>query len=96
MANENNETFPKKHLKRLTQEFIDATDQMNTDEVKARIITAEGNLFDIAGAKEADEKLQQAKEMVKEMAAPYSDAMKEANARIAYCVFALQSRGVNL
>lgn len=89
-------SFPNKHLKRLDQPFIDAVEQMNTDEVKARIITCEGNLFDIAGAKDADNKLSEAREMVKELAAPYKDGKNDITARLQYCIYVLQQRGVEL
>jgi hypothetical protein len=89
-------SFPQKHLKRLDQPFIDAVDQMNTDEIKARIITCEGNLFDIAGAKDADTKLAETKEMVKELAAPYRDGKNDITARLQYCIYVLQQRGVEL
>lgn len=94
MAKDN--AFPKKHLKKLSQEFIDATNQMSTNEVKERIISCESHLFDIAGAKEADTKLADLKQQVKEISAPYRDGKNEETAKLQYCLFVLQERGIEL
>lgn len=94
MAQDN--SFPQKYTKKLTEEFISAVDQMSSDEIKARIITCEGHLFDIVGAKEADTKLQEARALAKELAAPYRDSKNEETAKLQYCIFVLQGRGVQL
>ena len=95
-AAQQDNTFPNKHLKRLDQPFIDAVEQMNTDEIKARIITTEGHLFDINGAKEADTKLAEAKELVKDLAAPYRESKAEETAKLQFCIYTLQQRCVAL
>jgi len=88
--------FPDKYLKKISQEFVDAVAQMDTDEVKERIITTEGHLYEIAGAKEADNALTDAKERVKELSLPYRESTSEENAKLQFCLYTLRQRGVEL
>ena len=85
-----------KLLKKLPTEFIDAVDQMNTDEIKARILTCEGHLFEIQNALESNEKLLKAREEVKTLAGPYRESKSEEMGKIKYCLYVLESRGINL
>lgn len=85
-----------KLLKKLPTEFIDAIDQMNTDEIKARILTCEGHLFDIQNALENNEKLLKAREEVKSLAGPYRESKNEEMSKIKYCLYILETRGINL
>jgi hypothetical protein len=88
--------FPVKLLKKLSPEFVDAINAMSDDEIKARILTCEGNLYEIAAAKENDEKLNAAKEIVKDLSKPYSESKASENAKIQFAIFTLESRGINL
>lgn len=92
---DNNE-FPNKYMKRLPQEFVDAINAMDENDVKQRILTCEGNLYEIASAKAADTKLTAAKEVAKDLSAPYTESKAIENAKIQYCLFVLESRGINL
>jgi len=97
MSKDNKDTdFPNKYLRRLSPEFIDAINGMSDQEVKNRILTCEGNLYEIAAAKENDEKLNGAKEIVKDLSKPYAESKASENAKIQFCIFTLESRGINL
>lgn len=87
---------PEKLLKKLPTEFVDSVDQMNTDEIKARILTCEGHLFEIQNAIEEDQRLAKAREEVKNLASPYRENKSEEMNKIKYCLFVLESRGINL
>jgi len=91
-----NKDFPAKLLKKLSPEFVDAVNGLSDEEIKARILTCEGNLYEIASAKENDEKLNGAKEIVKDLGKPYSESKASENAKIQFCIFTLESRGINL
>lgn len=93
---QDNNAFATKYAKRLTQEFIDAVEQMDTEAVKERIITCEGHLCEIEGAKANDTKLAEVKEKSKELSAPYRDSLKEETAKLKYCLFVLEQRGVDI
>jgi hypothetical protein len=95
MPTENNE-FPTKYAKRIPQEFIDAVDSMDENEIKQRVLTCEGNLYEIASAKAADAKLTDAKEVSKDLSKPYAESKATETAKIQYCLFVLESRGINL
>lgn len=88
--------FPNKYLRRLSPEFVDAINGLSDEEIKSRILVCEGNLYEIASAKENDEKLNGAKEIVKDLSAPYSESKASENAKIQFCIFTLESRGINL
>ncbi len=90
--------FPKKYndvLKHIP-EFKDTADTASTEDLKKMIVTCEGNLYEIAKAKEADEKLNAAKEIVKDLSGPYNDAKKVQEAKIQYVLFLLENKGVEL
>ena len=98
MSKENKEKseLPQKILKKLTQEFIAAVDQMDSEDVKKRILTIEGHLYEIKRAKDEDVKLQQAKELAKDLASVYSSSKNEETAKLEYCLFVLENRGVDI
>jgi hypothetical protein len=83
-----------KIVKKLPPEFVDAINGMKDEEIKQRILTCEQNLYDVEDAKEADEKLQAIKEEAKAYAAPYRETKNLETAKIKYCLFMLESRGV--
>jgi len=90
--------FPEKWNKVLKEipEFKDTADASSPDELKKIIVTCEGNIYTIEGSKEADIKLSGAKELVKEMSAPYKDALKVQMAKIKYALFCLEGKGTEL
>jgi len=90
--------FPEKWAKVLKDlpEFRDTADAASTDDLKKIIVTCEGNIYTVEEEKEDDVKLTGAKELVKEMSAPYKDALKVQMAKIKYSLFLLQGKGVDL
>jgi hypothetical protein len=94
MPDETTTQFPKKYAKKLPQEFSDAVNAMSEEEIKARIITCEQHLYEIEGSLANDDKLQALKEEAKLAAAPYKDSKSEETAKIKYCLFVLEGRGV--
>jgi hypothetical protein len=91
-------TFPDKWLKILKDlpEFKETADAASEADLKKIIITSEGNIYDIEQAKENDQKLNGAKEVAKDLSAPYRDAIKCQRAKIAYSLFLLEGKGVEL
>jgi len=87
--------FPKRLQKRLPTGFEEAVQSMDLEEIKKKIYESESHAYEIERAKEEDEKLTQAKEMVKEIQAPYKDAYDTEAAKIKFCFFVLESRGVS-
>lgn len=91
-------TFPEKWMKVLKDlpEFKDTADAASTDDLKKMIVTCEGNIYTVEKEKDDDVKLAGAKEIVKELSAPYKDALKVQMAKIKYCLFLLDGKGVDL
>jgi hypothetical protein len=91
-------SFPEKWAKILKDlpEFKDTAEAASTDDLKKIIITCEGNIYTIDKEKDLDSKLNSAKELVKEYAAPYRDALKVQTAKIKYALYLLEGKGVDL
>ena len=91
-------TFPDKWAKVLKDlpEFKDTADAASADELKKIIVTCEGNIYTVEKEQEADVKLTAAKEMAKDLSAPYRDAKKVQMAKIQYALFLLEGKGVDL
>jgi hypothetical protein len=91
-------TFPEKWAKVLKDlpEFKDTADAASADELKKIIVTCEGNIYTVEKEQEADVKLTAAKEMAKDLSAPYRDAKKVQMAKIQYALFLLEGKGVDL
>lgn len=90
--------FPEKWAKVIKDlpEFKDSADAASNDDLKKIIVTCEGNIYTIEKEKDADVKLNAAKELVKEHSAPYRDAAKVQMAKIKYALFLLEGKGVDL
>ena len=91
-------TFPEKWNKLIGKmpEFKDTADAASLDDLKKIIVTAEGNLFVIEKEKEADTKLNAAKELVKDYSAGYAEASKFLVAKIKYALFLMEGKGSDL
>lgn len=91
-------TLPDKWFKVIQgmPEFKDTADAGSVDDLKKIIVDCEGNLWTIAKEKEADVKLNGAKELVKDLGGAYRDGQKAQNAKIQYALFLLESKGVDL
>lgn len=98
--NDNQElfSFPEKWAKVIKElpEFKDTADAASTEDLKKIIVTSEGNIFNIEKEKEADVKLNAAKELVKDHSAPYRDAAKVQMAKVKYALFLLEGKGVEI
>jgi hypothetical protein len=88
--------FPDKDLKKLPDAFVDSVAAMKEDELKKIIVECQGNLYTIEQAKAEDEKLQAAKESVKEWSAPYRESASVQKAKLNYICWMLAGRGVDL
>lgn len=90
--------FPEKWAKVLKDlpEFKDTADASSADDLKKIIISCEGNIYTIDKEKLNDDKLNGAKELVKEYSAPYRDALKVQMAKIKYALYLLEGKGVDL
>lgn len=91
-------TFPEKWAKVIKElpEFKDSADASSAEDLKKIIVTCEGNIYTIEKEKDADVKLNAAKELVKEHSAPYRDAAKVQMAKIKYALFLLEGKGIDL
>jgi len=77
-------------------EFKDTADAASKEDLNKIILQCEGNIYTIEKEKEADVKLNGAKECVKEFSAPYRDSIKVQMAKLKYACFLLEGKGVNL
>lgn len=77
-------------------EFKDTADAAGVDELKKIIVECEGNIYTVEKEQEADDKLTAAREMSKELSAPYREAKKVQQAKIQYALLCLESKGVDL
>jgi hypothetical protein len=91
-------SLPKKwdDLIKAMPEFKEAADSADVDGLKKIIVECEGNLYTVGKEEDADAKLTAAREMVKDMSAPYRDAKKHQQAKIQYALLCLESKGVDL
>lgn len=88
--------FPKRLLKALPTGFQEGIESMDTEEIKKKIYECQAHSWEINKAKDEDEKLNGAKLLAKELAAPYREADTVEQAKAKYCFFVLEGRGVNI
>lgn len=88
--------FPKKMLDRLPEGWADSANSMKEDELKKVVFECAGNIHTINQAKGNDEKLNGAKELARNLSAPYRDAKNAQQAKIDYAIWLLEGRGVDL
>lgn len=69
---------------KLSQSFVDNTKSLNEDEAIALVVEAEQKIRQIKEERNADEKLNAAKSIAKELAAGYNSAMNYEKAKISY------------
>lgn len=91
-------SLPKKwdDLIKKMPEFKDTADAASVEELKKIIVECEGNIYTVDKEQEADDKLTAAREMAKDLSAPYRDAKKTQQAKIQYALLCLESKGVDL
>ena len=88
-------SFPAKYLKKLPETFVETAESMKEEDIRKQIVQCEGNISTVEKAKEDDEKLNGAKSLVKDLAAPYNETKACENAKIRYLIYVLEGRGVN-
>lgn len=89
-------TFPDKLLKKLPSGFTDEMESKSVEEIKKTLFDCEGNIYTIEKAKENDHKLNGAKDLVKDLSAPYTEGKTVQATKIKYCLYLLEGRGVVL
>jgi hypothetical protein len=95
MSKDDDNMFPEKWLKKLPTGFSDDADAMSTEDLKKTIVSCENNMYNIDKEKENDEKLNAAKEIMKDLGIPYRDAKTCQSAKIKYCLYLLQGKGID-
>jgi hypothetical protein len=87
--------FPKKYRDKI-EDIMESLDSMDTEGLKKKILEAEKNIYEIVEAKSADEELMKAREHAKELGASYRDSKNIEFAKIQYCLYLLENRGISL
>lgn len=83
----------KKIIARLPTGYAEEADRMDSEALSAEVLLAETRIREVEREQAADEKLQGAKEIVKDLKGPYSDALKAQRAKIDYALHLLEERG---
>lgn len=94
MSDENE--FPQKLAKKLPTGWMDETQSVDTKDLKKIIVDCEGNIYTIQKEKAVDEKLNAAKSIIKDLNGPYNEAKGVQSAKIQYCLWLMESRGIDL
>lgn len=81
-----------KEISKSNESFCGEVRGMTVDQVKERIVMESQNLGQVREAKESDEDLNEAKELVKEYSAPYRDSMKAINNKLKFLVEMLKEK----
>jgi hypothetical protein len=97
-ADDTQQPFPTKYMKKIQDlpDFVEGINGMDTEEVKRKILESESHIYEVEAAKEKDGELATAKEKAKECSAPYKESKGIETAKIQYCLYVLESRGVSL
>jgi len=86
-------TFPKKWSDKLPAGFKDAAESMQTEELKSKLIEVQKDIAQTEKDMEVDEKLNDAKELVKELRSTYTFTINECKAITKYILYVLEGRG---
>lgn len=95
-TNNDNAIFPNKLLKLLPEGFAEDVMSKKEDELKKMVFECESNIYTIEKEKQNDHKLNGAKDIAKELSAPYRDAKNCQTAKCKYILHILEGRGVSL
>lgn len=90
---DNDSGFPKKWAKFLPDGFMEEVAGFTEEDVKKTMLACNSNVYNIEAEVDADEKLNAAKEVLKDLSAGYKEALKTQNAKIKFCSFELKNRG---
>jgi hypothetical protein len=85
--------FPKKYRDKI-EHLMEGLDGSDTEQLKKKILESERNLYEIQAAKAADEELLKAREHTKELGASYRENKNIEYAKIQYCLYLLENRGI--
>ena len=88
--------FPNKWEKKLPTGFKDDADSFDVEKLKSTILESESNLVTIDREMQQDEKLQGAKGLVKDLSSSYREAKGSQTAKIKYCLYLLENKGIDL
>jgi len=91
--------FPEKYKKKLdnfAQGYMDNVDSSDTEEIKKLILSSERNLYEIEYEKDNNPKILKMKEDLKAEMSPFTEAKHTETAKIKYCLFTLEGRGVRI
>jgi hypothetical protein len=88
---------PKKDVRLKAQkqipDFVEVVDALDVDSLEKRLNTLAKQAEEVESAKENDEALEEAKEQVAEMSAPYRDAKKEIRLKTRYIIQLIGEKG---
>lgn len=79
--------------KKMNPDLIQELDAMSEEDVRKKIVEAEGHIHETEQAKDADEGLAELKEKAKEAAAPYNETKKTQTNIVKYCTGLLVQMG---
>lgn len=88
--------MPRQKMKKeadVSDEFKNAIAAMNSNELKDRVVTLSRQEGEIIKARKEDDELTEATERVKELKAPYSEALKKVKNERVYVHSVLEERG---
>lgn len=91
--------FPKKYMKKLdmfAEGYVETVEGANTDEIKKFILSSEQNIYEIEYEKENNPEIIKMKEELKQVAGPFAEAKSTEMAKIKYCLYTLEGRGVKI
>lgn len=83
----------KKIIAKLPVGYLEDAAGMDGDRLRAEIIKAETSIREVDALQKADDKLNGAREIVKDIVGGYNDAKKAQRAKIAYSLHLLEERG---
>lgn len=83
----------KRLIAKLPAGYVEDVAGMDGDAMRAAIVQSNVNIQRVEQERAGDEKLSGAKEVVKDLSAPYRDAISAQRAKIAYLLWQLRERG---
>jgi hypothetical protein len=91
--------FPQKYLKKLNEfahGYVESAESATTEEIKKFILSSEQNIYEIENEKDNNANILKMKEDLKQATAPFTEAKTTETAKIKYCLYVLDGRGVRI
>jgi len=85
--------IPASVLKKLPDNFTTTVDSMSTEELNAKILESEGNIYNITDALDSSEEIADMKRTLKEATQPFRDTKKQEETKITYLLWLQEQRG---